>query len=74
MAASALLLDSLSALPRCVLLCSGGLHNIIYSFGVGYGLNMLASGASVLLLNDGAAQTDDSAQTDASSTSATPQA
>mmetsp|Transcript_2029 Transcript_2029/g.3719 ORF Transcript_2029/g.3719 Transcript_2029/m.3719 type:complete len:270 (+) Transcript_2029:69-878(+) len=31
-------------LPLCMLCCSGGVYNIVYAFGFGYGLSMAANG------------------------------
>eukprot|EP00466_Bigelowiella_natans_P019563 jgi/Bigna1/144460/aug1.87_g19168 len=35
--------------PACILCCSGGLHNIVYAFGFGYGLSMAANGVMASL-------------------------
>mmetsp|Transcript_15435 Transcript_15435/g.21489 ORF Transcript_15435/g.21489 Transcript_15435/m.21489 type:complete len:170 (+) Transcript_15435:215-724(+) len=35
--------------PVCILCCSGGLHNIVYAFGFGYGLSMAANGVMASL-------------------------
>ena len=32
-----------SAWPASFVACSGGFHNILYSFGYGYGLSMLTT-------------------------------
>ena len=44
--AAVLLQGAFVAFPRCFVLCCGGFRNILYAFGVGYGLNMLWSGAT----------------------------
>ena len=43
-----MLLVALKLLPVDLILCSGGLYNILYAFGLGYGFSMMTNSALVL--------------------------